>query len=414
MAKKKVNTDEIVAILRERGVDPYDHAFGPPDDRITGELGEDETVYGTSLKDVLGMLPEDDPGGSFRDEASAWDDPRLGELWERVRSIIESIERGGPDTKAGISEEQLRNPPEPHCAWYQPVHYFGHDWGIYIREVCLFGLAAAIAHFVDWRAVHHFHNPRVILPKLLVSAFYSLYLHEHFHHKVESFGFRLLVAKGGDCYRNYDTKVYRKAYLTPDCLEESLANSESCRRLREPHYARRVDAAIVEGLREYLRASFRCQPPGYREGADYIKEAQYRPGLHRLLSQVMEASLTPVTPARHWTIAPNVIASLMSIQDEIYVVLPIGAKPILPLGGEKPGFTASTERIAKAITKHHGYSEVPGGKGSHVKFTKPGAPNIHLPGNRKVLSPGAAKHVLNTLGGYPLSRLPDFLAGKLA
>jgi hypothetical protein len=202
--------------------------------------------------------------------------------------------------------------------------------------------------------------------------------------------------------------------LTSDCLEESLANSESYRRLSEPHYARRVDAAIAEGLRKYLLASFRLQPPGYREGANYIKEGRYRPALYRLLSQAMDGSLTPATPPRHWTIAPNVIKTLRGIQDEIYVILPIGAKPIFPIAGVRPGYTASTDEIAKALIKYHGYFEASGGKGSHRKLTKEGAPNVHLPGNRKVVSPGVTKQVLRTLGGFPLSRLPDLLSGKLA
>jgi hypothetical protein len=41
------------------------------------------------------------------------------------------------------------------------------------------------------------------------------------------------------------------------------------------------------------------------------------------------------------------------------------------------------------------------------------APTIILSGNRPVLSPGVVKHALEAFGGYPVSRLPDLLDGKL-
>jgi hypothetical protein len=114
-----------------------------------------------------------------------------------------------------------------------------------------------------------------------------------------------------------------------------------------------------------------------------------------------------------WGISPNVITSLMDISDDIYVVLPRGARPIFRPTSVDPGFTASSAALITALTKHHGYQHVPGGKGSHVKLTKAGAPNFHVPGNRAVVSPGVVKQALNAIGGYPLSRLPDLLQGRL-
>ena len=47
--------------------------------------------------------------------------------------------------------------------------------------------------FVNWYTVPR-PIPPTITRQLLRSAFYVLYLHEQFHHKVESLGFRLLIA----------------------------------------------------------------------------------------------------------------------------------------------------------------------------------------------------------------------------
>ena len=161
-------------------------------------------------------------------------------------------------------------------------------------------------------------------------------------------------------------------------------------------------------------ASFPTQPPGYAEAAKFLSEPPYRDGLRLLQSQVLDGTLMPATPATHWTIAPNVITALMDISDDIYVVLPLGARPIFRPTSIDPGATVSSRELVSALTKHHGYQEVPGGKGSHVKLTKPGAANIHIPGNRAAVSPGVVKQALNAIGGYPISRLPDLVAGRLA
>ena len=73
----------------------------------------------------------------------------------------------------------------------------------------------------------------------------------------------------------------------------------------------------------------------------------------------------------------------------------------------------STSGLISALTKHHGYEHVEGGKGSHVKLKKPGSQTIIIPGNKPVLSPGIVKHALNAIGGYPISRVRDLLEGKL-
>jgi predicted RNA binding protein YcfA (HicA-like mRNA interferase family) len=107
------------------------------------------------------------------------------------------------------------------------------------------------------------------------------------------------------------------------------------------------------------------------------------------------------------------ITALADITDEIYVVLPLGALPIFRPTSIDPGATVSTGALVGALTRHYGYEHVPGGKGSHVKLKKPGAQTIIIPGNRPVLSPGVVKHALEAIGGYPISKLPDLLQGRL-
>lgn len=369
-----------------------------------GELEEGETVYTTSIAEVFPNRKkiEDRPWPDLEDQ-------RLREWWQELERIIEksreSIPLGRGETTGAYEQ------PEPHCAWYCPIHFFGHSWGIYIRESCILSRALDIATAVDWGSVR---APMWEIPKqILRSAFYVFFLHEQFHHKVESLGLRLLVATATDHYRPYKKNVYRPSFLTSACLEESLANAESYRRLGEDRYKERIDPAIRSGLRNYLKLSFPLQPPGYAEGVRYLTK-NYRDGLNLLQSQILDGALSPTTPPGHWAVAPDMIGALSPVTDEIYMVLPHGVRPILPVTSIDPGWTASSRDIEGALTKHHGYRAVPGGKGSHVKLAKQGAPTIILPGNRHVLSPGVVKQILDAIGGYPISRLPDLLGGRLA
>jgi predicted RNA binding protein YcfA (HicA-like mRNA interferase family) len=407
-----ISTAEILDVMREHGVVPEELPPGldlPRGDGPSlpgvGEVEEGETVYATSIDEVFG--DHEDVG----ENAVAPDDPRIREWWEGVRPIVESTGRATAHRVARRLEGKSTEPPEPHCAWYSPIHFFGHGWGIYIRERCVLDVAADVAAFVDWSRVHL--PSAAIAQQLLRSAFYAFFLHEQFHHKVESLGLRLLVSTDSDRYRPYKNMVYRPTFLTTACLEESLANAELLRRLDEPRYVQRIDPAIRTGLRKFLRAAIAVQPPGYREGLNFVREEEYRAGLNKLQSQVLDASLTPRTPDASWSVAPNMITALADISDSIYVVLPRGARPIFRPTWVDPGATVSTRELVGALTKHYGYEQVAGGKGSHVKLKKPGAPTITLAGNRPVLSPGLVKHALDALGGYPISRVPDLLAGKL-
>ena len=403
----KLSNTTILDIMREHDVVPenlppsLDWPIGDgPVIPGVGEIDEGEGVYSTSIEEVL-----DD-----EDEVPL-EDPRLREWWEELRPIIQGDLPSGPEAGKKRLKGRSSEQPEPHCAWYCPIHFYGHGWGIYIRESCLLGAAADIAAFVDWSRVKLTQS--MVARQLFRGAFYVFFLHEQFHHKVESLGLRLLVSTNSDRYRHYKAKVYRKTFLSSACLEESLANAESVRRLDEPRYAKRLHPDIREGLKTYLRASIALQAPGYREGLNFTSEASYRTGLYKLQSQILDASLSPRTPDSSWSIAPNMITALADIDDSIYVVLPKGAKPIFRPTWVDPGATVSTRVLVGALTKHYGYQQVPGGKGSHVKLKKPGAPTITLAGNRPVLSPGIVKQALDALGGYPISRVPDLISGRL-
>lgn len=407
----KLSISEVLGVLASRGILPYsdEPLIEIPEDEIEfpeiGDLEENETVYRTSLNEVFG-----NSNGELDFPLS--DDPRLREWWDGIKRIIDSEEAKIAEKAKKRHLGQGPAAPEPHCAWYCPIHYFGSSWGIYIREDCILSIAKDIACEVDWGKVKLSHH--MIQAELLRCAFYVFFLHEQFHHKVESLGFRLLVSTATDRYRPYKSKVYRPSYLSKDCLEESLANADSYKRLSEPRFTKRISSPIRTGLREFMRTSFKMQPPGYKQALDYLSPAKFQAGLYKLQSQMLDGALVPSTPLTDWALATNMIKSLMNIEDDIFVVLPIGARPIFNPTALDPGITTSSRNLVSALQKHFGYKVIPGrGKGSHIWLEKSGLPPITVPANRPTLSPKVIKDALQAIGNYPLSKLPDLLSGRL-
>jgi predicted RNA binding protein YcfA (HicA-like mRNA interferase family) len=408
-----MSVNEILEVLERYGIRPLEEESedNPLEDKsedkwpAIGRIEDDELVYPTTVGSAYGSVVTGD------ESSIEMDDSRIAEWWKRISEIREQPAGGvRRRSESGLAEGSA-DPPEPACAWYCPVHFFGNARGIYIRENCIMSEALEIATHVDWSKV--VAAPAEIQRQLLRSAFYVFFLHEQFHHKVESFGLRLLIATGTDRYRPYKRHVYRQTFHTQNCLEESLANADSYRRLIERRYVTRLDPAIYKGTRERLKASIPRQSPGYAEGVQYFPAKSYRDGLFQLQSQILEGQLTPVMPAQNWAVAPNMMTALEDIDDEIYIIVPQGSRPLFRSASVDPGSTASSRDLENALTRRHGYQRTRGGKGSHVKLTKPGAPTITLPANRSDVSPHIARQVLSAIGDYPLSRLPDLIAGRL-
>ncbi len=212
------------------------------------------------------------------------------------------------------------------CAWYQPVHSYGADWGIFIRQDCLLDQACRIARLVPKPV-----SPSLGLARALIRAStYSLFLHEQYHHKVESLGIRLEVVELRDIYASYSRLVYGSATGTDKQLEEALANASSYRRLPTDPYERWISPPIVKATRNYLKATFPYELPGYRQAALYLDPFRLERGENLLHSRVHEGTQTPSQPGSDWIIATRWIQSLFKVTDNIWAVVTPGGRRILP------------------------------------------------------------------------------------
>lgn len=289
------------------------------------------------------------------------------------------------------------------CAWYQPIHYFGDDWGIFIRSKCILQFAREIAAFLPPSLASGVSAS--LTRDLAQSAFHVLFLHEHFHHKVESLAIRLFLVERMPRYVPYKDQVYRPSYLTISNLEEALANADAFLRLSEAPYSRLVSRDVRQATKDYLGWRFPLDPPGYSEAVRYLTRPAFRLGLEQLHSQVQEASLTPMRGPGDWRFS-FFHRSLFSVASNIWEVVPGGTSPILP--GASPYTSIGTDSLVK-IAERHGYTMKAGGKGSHIRLDKPGSVPLTIPANRRDVSPGVLKTTLRAIDGYKLRDIDRLL-----
>ena len=157
--------------------------------------------------------------------------------WERVRRQITSRKR-----------EFL--PPVDDVdalAWYLPIHFYGPEWGIYVREDAIEMLAGYIYDRLPAPTGSISETEQ-----LFQAAAWVLYLHEAFHHKAESFAIRLEIARLQPVYIPYFNNVYRAARGTDHQVEEIVATNEMYRRLQEPTYRKKLGPEIYNATRKFL------------------------------------------------------------------------------------------------------------------------------------------------------------------
>jgi len=307
----------------------------------------------------------------------------LNSSWFDVADELERRQTGG-----------FALPPEDvldGLAWYLPMHYFGPAWGIYIRESAVLEVAAAI---------HQRLSParRGVLDAVMGStqaALTVLYLHEAFHHKVESFAIRLEVIERKRRYRPYmDQVVIERGIL----LEEGLACAEMIRRLGEQTYRRGMPEDVFVAAIEFLHDWIPTLPPGYHDGVDLAERRKYDEGRERLSNWVQEPIASPMRDQSDWALVPHTYRGLFNWKSIAQVLVPIGDRPIVPWFDSPVRSLSVSTRELDRLLRSQGYAEVAGGKGSHRKYKATGRPMVILPDGRRDLSMRVLRTVVEALG----------------
>lgn len=283
-------------------------------------------------------------------------------------------------------------------AWYTPIHRFGLGSAIYIRESAVFAVAAAI--------INRLPEPERYEPANVDGACRAgmsiLYLHEAFHHKIESLAIRFEMVERTRRYLPYSNDVYIPLIKqkSDDVLEEALACAEMYRRFKnEKLYRRGVPKLVRDATIAMLPDWFRTLPPSYREAGRYLYDRTFDHAQRTLMSQVHEAAAPPKRQASEWNLAPHLCRGLFDCQRITHVLVQKGQQPILPWIGHTPALPSLSSRKAIRHLEHRGWKIDPGrGKGSHVRLKHIGMQPLTIPANRESLSPVVLKSVANALG----------------
>jgi predicted RNA binding protein YcfA (HicA-like mRNA interferase family) len=320
----------------------------------------------------------------------------------RTSTISQSSDHG--DSWARIADgfgsrlDGSKTPPPPTSvdalAWYAPIHRFGLNWGVYIYEGSVFEIAEHISSYLKPGRAHNVH----VVKQLMRMSLSVLYLHEAFHHKIESFAIRGEVVKRSKVYVPYNENVYKPLKNTDELVEEMLACTEMYTRLKEATFRKGVSADVFDATRSMLEDWIPTLPPGYRMGLDVLAVSSFGDERNYLLSQVNEGVLKPMQPWQEWEIAPQMTRALFSWKEIAHVLIPRGQTSMVPWFSEDVSPLSISSRDLAKLLKKTGYSEVVGGKGSHRKFSHETRPMIILPNSREALSPGVLRSVSRTLG----------------
>lgn len=357
----------------------------PPDDQgesepRTGRIGPEEQVVEVDWEALIAPDFQSDELVGLTPSVDA--------------DILGVLGRARDEGEARHLRENAIPSPWDTCAWYRPMHYYGPSWGIYMRQDCIDLLAIEISAFA-WESPPTLATAR----HLKDAAFFTLFLHEHFHHKLEGFGIRLALADRAapDHYLRYDQSVYRASVGTDCNLEEALANADAYQRLGNDPYKRALPSKIRAALRRWMRWRFKyVDPPGYRMARHYLRGIDFIAGAEVLQTQVLEASLTLKSNPDHWQAGPNMLRSVFSLTSDIYLVIPVGATASFPTG-VRP-YTVSVRQTQEWL-RRNGFVKLPDrGKGDHERYERPGVVQVGLDGGARELSRTIERTLAQAMG----------------
>jgi len=235
-----------------------------------------------------------------------------------------------------------------------------------------------------------------------IAALMLLYFHEHFHHKIESFGIRMTLARQEPAFLNYWTGAKQKALQGKSLnIEEALANAAMYRQIGEAKYKNLLGSLVIDAAKKFLTQDFYpTSPVGYSSAPNYLSNFAFRQGLFELQARLSENSNTPKQDISDWYAAPRMAQALFNVDDlldHLWLVAPSQVPPLLP--GVAPLRSRSTRDILRCL-RNLGWQVLPKrGKGSHIMLDHPfNEGSITLKANCKDLTPGLIKSVENVVG----------------
>jgi len=243
----------------------------------------------------------------FDDEFASLDrgffDPNL-EIDLRVELTIERLVGTFGGEFAGAPKLPMTRTPRPptEClAFYLPFHYFHPTWwGVYLIVEGIWLVAKHI-----WRHSGGATGP-LTPDDCWIAARLYLFYHEIFHHNIESFATRLEVAHRKPLYIGGFERFYSRHAGTPSWIEESLAEANAYTKTTAARFfAGPKQAAVKSALKQFIASG----PPGYAEGARFLRSGAFSTGRNRLAEESVVESIPTISrkPITVWNSTPHMM-----------------------------------------------------------------------------------------------------------
>jgi hypothetical protein len=407
----------------------------------------EDAAVSSALDLFVGTLTPRDVGASPLFGDSTPDDP-FAEL--NLTAFLDHISGEGfrPETIGVVT----KNKEWDAAGWYCPVHFYGFDWGIYIRPRGVFEIALDIlAKYSEPMTMtilkqarehnsylerdetissekreEHRHPAGIssvlsgryyqewldrgytsVVTWCVKWAYFVLFHHELFHYLVESFGTRSEFLTGNPIYVSYSDSVYKRAKGTKDLIEEALANAFAYRAVEQTSFGQSVSRRwpFADDLQKiviaYLQDRFPNDPPGYNRALEFVSDDGFDRGIDVLLAQIKQANAKPLGNAQDACVLRAGFESLFAEENVRCVEVPEArGQRILP-DASLP-FDNRGKPLQKLMRKE-GFTLAR--EGEHEVWVKLGFPPIAVP-RTKNFGNGTAESILKKIN--PTYRLRDF------
>ena len=276
-------------------------------------------------------------------------------------------------------------------AWYQPMHFYGENWGIYVLQSGLDEIMQSIASYCS--QIERKSNPK-FSEEIKYAAWALLFLHEEFHHKVEMFGIRSAGLSGSHSYRRYKHQVYSATKVSAplSCREEAICNAYVFRNISKKLY-RKVSPEISSATKVAWIECMKSAVGAYAGSMDLVSDLKYGNAVNHLIDQIVSGVISPNASKLDWRLFPEFFNSLPNLKMNTFIVEDLSSAVNL---GNYIQLALPKRKLEKVISRH-GYFKTDEGDGSHEKWKKPGSPFIILTKNREQ-SISVIKSTAKTLG----------------
>lgn len=276
-------------------------------------------------------------------------------------------------------------------AWYQPMHFYGENWGIYVLHTGLNEIMQNLASYCSQIEMNT--NPK-FKSEIRFAAWQLLFLHEEFHHKLEMFALRSARLSGKHSYRLYNQNVYlaTKNLSPSSCQEEAICDAYVFRNIGNKlskKVSKEIRSASTLAWHDYM---IRATGP-YAGSLKLVNKNSFENAVNKLFDQIITGTILPKSSSLEWGLFPEFLNSLPHLKANTFLVDDLSSTANL---GNLLHLALPKRKLEKVITMY-GYSKSNEGDGSHEKWKKAGSPFILLTKNREQ-SLAVIKSTARTLG----------------